>query len=116
MKAAITLVWPCSESHKVFLWVCGVSCLPLALARWMQPVPDMLVSVSAIWPPSPPVIPERVSDNGRRSGKWTSGEPVQCYALLYTMFSSGLETRPLAHQPTGHMDGNLHSALRSAGA
>lgn len=88
----------------------------------------------------PPAIPEHVSDKGHRSGKWTSGAPVQCYALVHTPHRSHLpfhrvyiqlvcvwwfgshawwssgSLRPdywPTNQLADHMDGNLHSALHS---
>lgn len=77
---------------KYYMGCCHVSRLPTSLARRMQtahsrssrpPPAWTLVSASAIWPPSPPMIPEHVSDNGHRSGKWTSGAPVQ-HTLIQT--------------------------------
>lgn len=92
-----------------------------------RPAPDMLVSVFAIWPPFPPMMLEHVSDSGHRSGKWTSGAPVQrrthsqvlhislfrgsalrsgtCTCLMIwwsCVLKLGItETWLLAHQPTG---------------
>lgn len=87
-------------------------------------------------PPTPttscPVIPERISDNGCRAGKWTSGAPVPqtaASALLCSVrfliwcvmiWQSGVaelgiaETRPPARRPTGRPYGRGRSALNSS--
>lgn len=83
-------------------------------------------------PPPRPVIPERVTDNGRRAGKWTSGTPVPrtaTSALLCSVrvqiwcvmiWQSGVAelgiagTRSPARRPTGRPDGRRRSALNSS--
>lgn len=83
-------------------------------------------------PPSRPVLPERVSDNGRGPGKWTSGAPVPrtatsallCSARVQIwcvmIWQSGVaelgvaETRPPARRPTGRPYGRRRSALNSS--
>lgn len=83
-------------------------------------------------PLSRPVIPQRVSDNGRRAGKWTSGAPVprsatsalfcsvQVQIWCVMIWQSGVaelgiaETRPPARRPTGRPYGRWHSALNSS--
>lgn len=85
-------------------------------------------------PPTPscPVIPECVSYNGRRAGKWTSGTPVPrtpTSALLCSVrvqiwcvmiWQSGVaelgiaETRLPARRPTGRPYGRRRSVLNSS--
>ena len=78
---------------------CGVRCLPGSLARQMRLVPPPLVWFLCL-PfgfPSPPVIPEHVSDNGHRSGKWTSGAPFQ--RLTHTHTHTHTHTLQRSHLP-----------------
>lgn len=96
--------------------------------------PDTPISVCAIWPPSTPMIPEYVGDNEHRSGKWTSGAPVQhrthstaaffrVYVQVVWWFGGHAWWRSGSLRPgywptnqlADHMDGDyiLHSPLHS---
>lgn len=83
-------------------------------------------------PPSCPMIPKCVSDNGHRAGKWTSGAPVprtptsaplcsvrvQIWCVMIWQSDVAelriAETRPPACRPTGRPYGRRRSALNSS--